>query len=225
MFSTCPTMAFLSLVKVSRTPRGITVINDTEAMLCVDHRLVILDITSTKLKIMKIVELPYLVKGITRHRDKLIVTSDDYFGLTSVKLIDKTGKDYWSVIHDEQVQPLFQIPNNICSNVNNVIVSDLHIKMKTLTMLSGDTGHVISRRHVTKQAEGVATDTEGNVFVCYTENKEVSVFSSDLSGERTLISTKDGLSVYPRAITYDAATRQLFLCAAYHGICECFELL
>ena len=91
-----------------------------------------------------------------------------------------------------------------------VIVSD--DRGDTLTVLNADTGDVITRRKVEgKGPKGVTTDTTGNIYVCYFWTDEVAVLTKDLSQENVLLSERDGLSIRPQAIVYDAVNHQLLV--------------
>lgn len=234
MLSTQPALKFLSYVKIPEIPKGLALTSETEVAVCTEKGIVVLDITSTKLKIKDKINLPYDVSGITKYRDKFIVTSS---GLpcghvspigSTVKLIDRSGTIYWSVSHDQTGPLKYGTPESVCSYINGlssfVIVSD-NIR-QSLTLLNGETGSVITRQYLpTKHPFGVTTDTAGNVFVCYKNSREISVFNRDLSEEKVIISTEDGLPEEPRVITYDGSTKQLFVGHWGRSMCECFELL
>ena len=234
MFSTQPALKFLSYVKIPEIPKGLALISETEVAICTEKGITILDITSAKLKIKDKINLPYDVSGITRARDKFIVTSS---GLpcgdaspvgSTVKLIDRSGTIYWSVCHDQKGPLKYGTPESICSYIDGlssfVVVSD-NIR-QSLTLLNGDTGSVITRRYLPNEKPfGVTADTAGNVYVCYKNSREISVFNRDLSDEKVIISTEDGLPEEPRVITYDSASKQLFVGHWGRTACECFELL
>ena len=207
-------MKYLSSVSVPGKPWDIAVITDKEAVVTTDKSLVTLDISGSHLSIKTTTQLPYNVRGISSYNDKLVVTSP-YSNPASVKLIDQTGRVYWSVSSDQQGQPLFSRPFYVSSPVDGrsstVIVTDQG--NDTLTLLNGDTGVVITRRQLKERKEprGVTTDTTGNVYVCYWNNHEIAVLSGDLSEEKILLSRQDGLSVHPQAIVYDDEAHQLII--------------
>ena len=208
-------MKYLSSVSVADRPWDIAVITDKEAIVTTyNNLLVTLDISGSQLSIKTTTQLSYDVGGISRYNDKLVVTSPNSKP-RSVKLIDQTGRVYWSVSSDQQGQPLFREPWYVSSHgdgrSSTVIVTDR--TNHTLTLLNGDTGEVITRRQLKEgtDPEGVTTDTTGNVYVCYWNIYEIAVLSGDLSEEKILLSSQDGLSGPPRAIVYDEEAHQLII--------------
>ena len=219
-------MKFLSSVTVSDSPRDIAVINEREAVVTTanNNSLVILYISGSQLSIKTTTPLSYDVGGISRYYDKLVVTSP-YSKPSSVKLIDQTGRVYWSLSSDQQGQPLFRWPRYVSSpgagRSSTVIVTDSG--NHTLTLLNGDTGNVITRRQLKgKYPSGVTADSAGNFYVCYRGTSEVAVLSGNLSEEKILLSAKDGLGDLPRIIVCDDEAHQLtiFYCGQYNSGCD-----
>ena len=224
MFS--PAMKFLSSVSDPGCPWDIAVVSDSEAAATTDKKsLVLLDISGSQLRIKTTTKVPYDITGITKYNYKLVISSTS--PTPSVKLIDLTGKVYWSVSSDQQGQSLFSHPWYLTSHdegrSSTVIVTDRD--NHTLTLLNGETGEVITRRQLQdKWPEGVTTDTAGNVFVCYVRTGEVSVLSGDLSEEKILLSIQDGLSYDPQAIVYNDKTHQLLISYFSNDTVDSFKL-
>ena len=208
-------MKFLSSVTVPYQPRDIAVTSEREAIVTIANKsLVTLDISGSQLSIKTTTLLSYDVYGISRCNNKLVVTSPDS-KLSSVKLIDQTGRVYWSVSSHQQGQPLFRWPWYVSGpgdgRSSTVIVTDWGYH--TLTLLNGDTGEVITRRQLKEREgpEGVTTDSSGNVYICYCGTSEVAVLSGDLSEEKILLSIQDGLNGQPLAIVYDDEDHRLII--------------
>ena len=207
-------MKFLSSVLVPYRPLDIAVISDREAVVTIgNNSLVILDISGNQLRIKTTTPLSNNVRGIGRYNDKLVVTSPDS-DPPSVKLIDQTDRVYWSKSSDQKGRVLFSEPLYVSipgdGRLSAVIVTDW--RKQSLTLLNGDTGEIITRRELKgKDPVGVTADSDGNVYVCYYRTSEVAVLSGDLSNEKILLSTRDGLSYNPLAITYDNNTHQLII--------------
>ena len=203
-------MKLLSSLSLSDRPRGIAVISDKEAVVTtVNRSLVLLGISGSKMSINDTTSVPYDVDGISQYGEKLVVTSYSP-NPASVKLIDKTGRVYWSMPTDDQGQSLFRFPQYVTSDIerNTVTVTDMH--NHTLTVLNGDTGDVIKRRSVKdKSPAGVTTGPSGNIYVCYCGTREVAELTGDLSEERILLSQQDGLDDGPLVIAYDKSCGQL----------------
>ena len=166
-------------------------------------------ISGSKMSINDTTRVSCEVGGIIKYGEKLAVTS--YIPRpASVKLIDKTGRVYWSVSTDDQGQSLFIIPRYVTSDIDRSTVTVTDHNNNTLTVLNGDTGDVIKRRSVKdKSPRGVTTGPSGNIYVCYSDTHEVAVLTGDLSEERLLLSQQDGLGYIPLSIAYDKSCGQL----------------
>ena len=225
-------MAFLYSLTLSSYPLNIAVTGDKEAVVSDDEdKLLILDIFDRKISIKGKVSLPYTTESITPYKDKFLVTPRSAWP-SSIELIDRTGKVYWSTDTDQRGQELFTTPRYVTcfedGGSTTVIVSDY--AKDTLTMLNADTGDVIIRRKVAdKCPEGVTADMAGNIYVCYHSTHEVAVLSKDLTETRILLSDRDGLSSNPQAIVYNAVDHQLLVSNVPHDsvstpTVECFAL-
>ena len=202
-------MQLLSSLSVSRA-RGIAVISDKEAVVTTGNKsLVLLGISGRKMSINDTTRVPCEVGGISKYGEKLVVTSDSHMP-ASVKLIDKTGRVYWSVSSDGQGQSHFRFPQYVTSDIERNTVTVTDCENNTLTVLNGDTGDVIKRRSVEdKRPYGVTTGPSGNIYVCYNRMCEVAELTGDLAEERILLSQRDGLGRGPRVIAYDKTSGQL----------------
>ena len=213
-------MKLLSSLSLS-DPRGIAVISDKEAVVTtVNTSLVLLNISARHLSINTTTRVPYHVKGISKYGEKLAVTSPrfSYPKSSSVKLIDKTGRVYWSMSTDDQGQSLFSYPEYVTSDIDRNIVTVTDWCNNTLTVLNGDTGDVIKRRSLKdKFPIGVTTGPSGNIYVCYRDTREVAVLTGDLAEERILLSQQDGLGDRPWSIAYDKISGHLITSYNWFG--------
>ena len=203
-------MKLLSSLSLSDPPRGIAVLSDKEAVVTTANKsLVLLGISGGKMSINDTTRVSYYVEGISKYGEKLVVTSNGPMP-ASVKLIDKTGRVYWSMSTDDQGQSLFNCSLYVTSNIERNIVTVTDLENNTLTVLNGDTGDVIKRRSVKdKGPRGVTTGPSGNIYVCYRDTREVAELTGDLAEERVLLSQQNGLSDEPWAIKYDKISGQL----------------
>ena len=220
-------MKLLSSLSLSDRPHDIVVISDQEAVVTTANKsLVLLDISGRHMSINTTTAVPFDVRGISQYGEKLAVTS--YIPKpASVKLIDKTGRVYWSVSSDGQGQSLFSdpmfdslfsIPMFVTSDIERNTVTVTDFGNFTLTLLNCDTGDIIKRRDVDdKRPRGVTTGPSGNIYVCYFDTREVAELTEDLTEERILLSQQDGLCVGPYAITYDKISGQLITSYYYYG--------
>ena len=234
-------MTSVSTLSLPTKPWDIAVTGDGEAVVSCENepKLLILGISDGTISIKRTVILCFEVSGITPYKDKLIVTCP-YTSPPSVKLIDLTGRVYWSTDTDQKRSTfftrIFRNPNFFhtplyvtCYDDEDsaaVIVSDWG--NHTLTVLNAETGDVITRRQVdSKGPKGVTNDTVGNIYVCYWYTNEVAVLSEDLLEEKILMSGRDRLSWFPlyrrpQAIVYDSVDHQLLM--SYGEYVSCFKL-
>ena len=244
-------MKLLSSLSLSDPPSDIAVISDQEAVVTtVNRSLVLLDISSCHMSINNTTSLSYVAWGISKlldisgskisindttrvsydvdsisqYGEKLAVTSHSPEP-ASDKLIDKTGRIYWSVSTDDQGQSLFNNPKYVTSDIERNTVTVTDCGNNTLTVLNGDTGDVIKRRCVKdKSPEGVTTGPSGNIYVCYYNTREVAELTGDLTEERILLSQQDGLDDGPRVIAYDKSCGQLMTSYWFSNSVDIWEL-
>ena len=235
-------MKLLSSLSLSDRPWSIAVLNDQEAVVTTDKKksLVLVNISGRHMSINTNITVSYDVFQISKYGEKLAVTCPIIdVPPASVKLIDKTGRVYWSVPSDDQISfsgDMFvtsDIERNTVTETDHWSVpSDDQISFSgdifvtsdierntvtvtdhwnfTLTVVNGDTGDIIKIRNVEdKWPKGVTTGPSGNIYVCYYETREVAVLTGDLAEERILLSQQDGLGHYPLAISYDKSCGQL----------------
>ena len=109
------------------------------------------------------------------------------------------------------------------ANSNKVVVTDyVH---NTLTIICGDTGDVIARRQVMrKNPRGITTDANGNIYVCYSDTQEVAVLTSDVSVERILLTSRDGLCCLPHGIAYDHVNNELIVSGYFNDSVDYYNL-
>ena len=218
-------MMLLCSLPVRVSPRDIAVISDKEAVVTTRGKsLIIIDISDDTMSIGSKQSLPYDVTAIAKYRAKLLITSTDAH-LSSVKLIDKSGREYWSLSTDKHHRALFDWPRFVTciANSNKVVVTDyVH---NTLTIICGDTGDVIARRQVMrKNPRGVTTDANGNIYVCYSDTQEVAVLTSDVSVERILLTSRDGLCCLPHGIAYDHVHNELIVSGYFNDSVDYYNL-
>ena len=223
-------MKLLSSLSLSDPPSDIAVTSDKEAVVTTYNKsLVLLNISGYKMSLKLLgmsggkmsindtTRVPYHVECISQYGEKLAVTSHSPEP-SSVKLIDKTGRVYWSMPTDDQGQPLFRFPQYVTSDIDRNTVTVTDWGNNTLTVLNGDTGDVIKRRSVKDKCPwGVTTGPSGNIYICYRDTSEVAVLTGDLSEERILLSQQDGLDDTPLAIAYDKSCGQLITSYGWFG--------
>ena len=212
----------LSLTRYAK-PYALAVTGDREAIVSCynDAIFLIVDISEREMSVKETIKLPFTVRGVTPYRDKLIVTSLST-SPSSVKLIDRSGRVYWSTDIDKNGRPLFTRPWYVsCSDGGAAIVSDNN---NILTVMNAETGDIITRCHVKwKGLTGVTADTAGNIYVCYHNTGEVAVLAKDLSREKILLSRKGGLANFPQAIVYHAKDHQLLVSNASEDSSNCID--
>ena len=222
-------MKKISSLSLPAQPWDIAVLGDREAIVSDydDSKLFILDVSDKKMSIRRTVEVSFCVHSIATYKDKLVAISPDP-SPRSVKLVDHSGKVYWSTSTDQQGQQLLSVPEYVsCSDdgrSSTVIVTDYG--NNPLTLLNSNTGDVISRHQVEGEwPRGVTSDTAGNIYVCYFGTSEVAVLSKDFSEEKILLTQRDGISGNPQAIAYDADDHRPIVSYYWSNVVDCFKLL
>ena len=199
-------MKLLSFLSLSDGLCDIAVLSEQEAVATtVNMSLVQMDISGSHMSINTITD----ARGISKYGEKLAVTSYSPRP-ASVKLIDHTGRVFWSMSTDDQGQSIFSQPRYVTSDIERSTVTVTDWGNNTLTVLNGDTGDVIQRRsEKVKNPRGVTTGPSGNIYVCYYNTREVAELTGDLAEERILLSQQDGLGDRPWSIAYDKSCGQL----------------
>ena len=208
-------MNLLSSLLLSDYPRDIAVLNNQEAVVITYNKsLVLLDISGRHMSISTTIALSYDVFSISQYGEKFVVSNHNP-GPPSVKLIDRTGRVFWSVSTDGLGQSLFKYPMYVTSDVKRKTVTVTDCGNKTLTILHGDTGVVIKRRLLKdKSPAGITTGPSGNLYVCYYDTREIAVLTGDLAEERIILTAQDGLGDGPCVIAHDKICGQLI--TSYH---------
>ena len=190
----------------------IDVINENEAAVGGESCLTILNIDNGQLTVKTTTELEDNISGVSRCKDKLVVTFPDT-DPACVKLIDQSGKEYWSLSSGQDESALFKsqlYATKLDETTSKIIVTDRDTN--SLTVIDGDTGDIVTRHQTESRGPfGVTTDNKGYVYVCYWDSREVAVLSEDLKEETILLSKENGLGEKPQAIVYDSVHDQLVI--------------
>ena len=213
----------LSSVPLSDVCTDVTVTEDDIAVVSTgDKKLHFLDISDPpSASVQRSVTLGYNVWTVTPYKDNLVVTADTT--PPSVRMIDRNGKEVWSVTKGPDNQQLFDTPYFIVtSKINDtetVIVSDC--TKETLTLLNANNGSLL--KIIDMKGKGhrdITVNNDGNIFVACYETKEICVWSNDFTKSRTLIS-QNNLEMIPRCIAYISSTDTLYI--SYFGYCDYIE--
>lgn len=92
-------LSSVSLEDLEECPYAVTMVGQQEAVVTCCYDLVILSVSETQLAMKSINMLPFIANAISEYNGKLVITAV-YDTPPSVKLIDQTGKVYWSVSTD-----------------------------------------------------------------------------------------------------------------------------
>ena len=213
----------LSSVPLSAECLDVTVTEDDIAVVSTgDKTLHFLNISNPpSSSVQRSVTLGYTVGGITTYKDRLVVTACTT--PRSVRMIDRNGKEVWSVSKGPDNQQLFDTPLYIVtSKINDtetVIVSDWG--KETLTLLNANNGSLLKIVDMKgKCPRGITVDNNGNMFVACGRTREICVWSNDFTKSRTIISRKD-LERESNYIAYSRSTDTLYI--SYCGYCDYIE--
>ena len=213
----------LSSVPLSDECLDVTVTEDDIAVVSTrDKTLHFLNISNPPSpSVQRPISLSYTVWGITTYKDRLVVTARTT--PPSVRMIDRNGKEVWSVTKGPDNQQLFDRPYYIVTSKINatetVIVSDRW--KETLTLLNANNGSLLKIVDMKgKGPLGITVDNDGNIFVACGTTREICVWSNDFAKSRTLISVKD-LERELHCIAYSRSTDTLYI--SYNRACDYTE--
>ena len=75
-----------------------------------------------------------------------------------------------------------------------------------------------------KNPRGVTADANGNLYVCYSDTQEVAVLTSDVSVERILLTSRDGLCCLPHGIPYEHVHNELIVSGYFNNNVDYYNL-
>ena len=214
-----PEGQLLSSLTLPGKPKGVVVINKTEAAVSMANKQIgFIDIAdSGDLSLKCIITMEQYVRGITATKNNLVVICDTSTGsLRSVQMIDRRGKIMWTTTSDSEGKNLFKYAWYLTTysgdDCDTVIVTDW--EGQTITVLDAGTGKVVKVCYVKgKKPWGVTVDDNGNVYVCY-DSGEITVWSKSMEVERCLVSGSAGLK-FPHAMAYNSRRRELLLSSTF----------
>ena len=204
---------FLSSLSFSDEPRAIALINSTTAVVSTsDNKLQFLNASlPSELSLQTSVSLGYTVIDLTVYNNKLIVIVWSKGGM--VKMLDLEGNEIWSTSSDSSGQPLFKVPlhliTKVINNTGTVIVTD-YVKDK-IVFLDVVDGKLLNTIDVIRKGPaGLAVDKSENVYICYSETSEISVWSPNFNKNKILLK-KTQLQGRFRNFVYSDVTGELFI--------------
>ena len=214
--SVSPDNKVMSVLPLSWHPNAITVLDTTTAVVAaINNKFYIINITDdTTLSLRSESQLDYEILAMVAYNGNLAVTCDTSPATTRLITID--GRVLWSVCRDTTGENLFDMSKGITTTSITdttavVVVSDF--RKNTLTLLEAQTGTFIRSIDVGEREEpcGITTDSDGNVYVCYSKTHRIHVWSADFQESNILLSTGDQLRECPRCIVYSAVDTSLYV--------------
>ena len=205
-------MKLKSTLDLSGAPRGLAYVGKNELVCTTDKNLHFIELVGDTLYLRYERKLKHSVYDVRECEGKLYLSRAT--SPPSVKKIDKAGKADWTVYKNKQGQKLF---TSICHLTCSVLEGDIRVvatdyEAETVTVLDGKSGIVIAVRHLKgKGPRCVTTDANGNIYVCYAKTNEICMLSQDMSSDKILLSSTDGLTPDPLAIAYDYSSDQIIV--------------
>ena len=204
MFS--KSMELQSVLILKDSAWGITIIDDNVAVVARQNtrQLLLLDFSEKALKIIRKQKLSFTVYYMCKYKDKLIAVTQE--STMDVKMIDLSGKVYWSVTIHEGV--LYTIC--LATQCNTVIATDQ--KHQALIVIDGDTGRITRKVQLTgMNPQGVTCDQNGNIYVCCSEICSINLQTDNLINEKVILTKREMLRDHPQAIAFDSSSQCLFV--------------
>ena len=204
-----PDMHLQSSLTLPSSPYSVAVLDEKEAVLSTGKDLHFVDISTNSAFIKRSLKFPYKVFGVTPCEGKLAICC--FGNPRSVRLIDREGNIYWEVSRDVtgKLHRFFRSPGFITNYIsdtegNETVLAVSDAGDSSLTLLDGSTGSVLAVQKLRGTcSEGVTTDLFGNLYICCGETDEVAVWSGDLSNNKILLTSNEGVSNQPWAIAFD----------------------
>ena len=184
----------------------ITIIDDNVAVVALQNtrQLLLLDFYEKALKIIRKQKLSFTVYYMCKYKDKLIAVTQE--STMDVKMIDLSGKVYWSVtIHEGLLYTIC-----LATQGNTVIATDQ--KHQALIVIDGDIGRITMKVQLTgMNPQGVTCDQNGNIYVCCSEICSIILQTDNLINEKVILTKREMLRDHPQAIALDSSSQCLFV--------------
>ena len=158
----------------------------------------------------EILQLEYPVIAAIEYGDKIIAISHD---IPSVKLIDRTGRLFWSTSLAQSPRTS-TLPGQIISYTERgqtvCVISDE--RLGTLTKLDVKSGNILKTYKCFRDVPaGMCADGKGTIYVCYDGSFDLTALSTDFARESVLLSQKDGVKVNPSIVRYNSINGALLI--------------
>ena len=204
---------FITEIRMDDTVYDIALLSKSTAVFSTaDKKLHFCDITCLpSFAVQKSIKLKYSAISMTSYGDNLVVAT--WTKPVSLKLIDITGQEVWSVSKTSDGEELIGNPYAVqittFNGTNAAVVTDC--KKYTLTLLDANNGSVLKIIDVKdKSPHGLTVDDNGNVFVCYMITREIVVWSSDFADSRVLLECQP-IQSRPRQVLYNGSIGELYV--------------
>ena len=191
---------------------GVAVTDDSEAVVSTIDRLHFLDISALpSVKIIKSISV--VLRARLASCDGYIVIASQFTNPACLKMIDRNGKEIWSLTTGLDNQQIFEMPYGVqittFNGTNAVMVTDWG--KETLTVVDASNGTVMKIVDLKDKAPyGLTVDDDGNVFICSPLTREILVLPNDLSQTQILLKGQD-IQEYPVNIVYRKSTNELYV--------------
>ena len=175
-----------------------------------------LDISNpSSMSVQRNISVDFSTTGLTVFNDHLVLGAYKLIGEgpECVKMVDLNGFEIWSSEHDDNGEDIFGRVDSVVIIMFNgnaaVLASDVF--KNALVVLDAATGkHLKTVEVEDKFPQGLTTDKEGNIYVCYWSTNEICVWTPDLEDSRILLTGSDLLSS-PKTILYDEVQDDLYV--------------
>ena len=190
----------------------IAVIDDTEAVITTTDKLYFLDISALpSVKIKKSISVVPCARLASY--DGNIVTASQWTNPACLKMLDRNGKEIWSLTTGPDNQQLFERPYSVGITTFNgtKAVMVTYWEKETLTVVDASNGTVMKIVDLKgKSPHGLTVDDNGNVFICSWRTREILILSNDLSQSYILLKGQD-IQEKPVNIVYRKSTNELYV--------------
>ena len=217
----------LTTFQMSEELYDIAVIDDNEAVVStVDKKLHFLDISALPMVTFRSsLLLAYMATNMTSCSGNIVLVCQ-LTDPASLKMIDKNGKEIWSLTTGPGNQQLFEKPYGVetakFNGTNAVFVTDW--KRETLTVVNASNGTVLKIMDLKdKTPHGLSINGDGTIFICSKNTHEILVVSIDLTQSQVLMKDQN-IQEYPMNMVHRRSTGELYVAYGQNYEIDRFKL-
>ena len=217
-------------------PNDVAVINNTRIVVSIwnAHTLYIFGTEDERIVQRRKIKTTFYVRGVSVYEDKLFIGClDARVHQASIKVIDLTGKAYWSRDYDDYTIGYHYFNTMFLEN-DKLVCLFTDFWNKNLVKVNGDTGESICVTKLNGNGPTALTfDAKGLLYLACDRSREIYAIKLDLSEQRVILRNEENLEDEapgdrPWCVKYDNVRQRLFV--SYYSMSgtsnyvECYKI-